>query len=172
MTRRILGSIATSFLLFGAVTPPTLRADPPSETVETAGPAATLEDLRWLVGSWRGQSGDTVQEELWTAAAGGLMLGLHRDVTPGRPAFFEFLRIAESEEGIVYLASPAGREATPFRLIEIGEHSVWFANPEHDFPQRIGYRLEGDDLVARIEGETAKGPRSAEWRWQRVAQTP
>ena len=44
-----------------------------------------------------------------------------------------------------------------------------FANPEHDFPQRILYWLEGEVLHARIEGETAGGPRSSEWVYTRSA---
>ena len=100
---------------------------------------------------------------------GGVMLGLHRDVTPGEPAFFEFLRIAESGGDLVYYASPAGREATAFKMIEVGADRVVFENPEHDFPQRIGYQRDGnDELVVWIEGDAdGETPRS-EWRWRRV----
>lgn len=44
--------------------------------------------------------------------------------------------------GIVYLASPGGRcPATLFRLETLKGEYVVFANPAHDFPQRIEYRL-------------------------------
>ncbi|HVS02327.1 MAG TPA: DUF6265 family protein, partial [Thermoanaerobaculia bacterium] len=114
-------------------------------------PAATLADLAWMTGSWEGTSGEVRMEEHWTAPAGGLMVGMHRDVGEGR-SFFEFLRLEETAAGITYLASPRGRPATPFPLVEVGEQRAVFANPEHDFPQRIVYWREGARLCARIEG--------------------
>ena len=39
------------------------------------------------------------------------------------------------------------------------------ANPDHDFPQRIIYRLDGDILNARIEGLINGKPQSMEWKW-------
>lgn len=40
-----------------------------------------------------------------------------------------------------------------FKLVRNGPREAVFENPEHDFPQRIIYRLESDGaLFARIEG--------------------
>lgn len=143
-------------------------------------PPPSLGDLAWLAGSWQGRAGEIEQEEVWTAPKGGMMLGLHRDVRPGGRAFFEFLRIEEQggdggDGGIVYLASPSGRSpATPFRLVRLDDHEVTFENPEHDFPQRVIYRLEraadgGETLVARVEGTVDGEERHQEWRWRRAA---
>jgi len=126
----------------------------------------TLDELAWLAGHWVGSSEATVTEELWLAPAGGLMLGLHRDVAPGRPAVFEYLRIEEREHGPVYVASPHGGAATEFPLVAAGLEEVVFENPGHDFPQRIIYRREGNALIARIEGELEGHPRSAQWEWR------
>ena len=82
---------------------------------------------------------------------------------------FEFLRIESDQDGLVYLASPRGRPATPFRLVESAKARVVFANPQHDFPQRILYWLAEDGLLhARIEGEQRGKPASEEWAWRRV----
>ena len=40
-----------------------------------------------------------------------------------------------------------------------------FANPEHDFPARIVYWREGDELLARIEGTLRDKPAAVEWRF-------
>lgn len=131
-----------------------------------------LERLSWMVGSWAGTDGGVEMEEHWISPKAGLMLGVHRDVFPSGRAFFEFLRIEAGEDGVIYWASPRGREATPFRLIERAPGRVVFENPEHDWPQRILYWRDGDDaLVARAEGEQDGQARAAEWRWTRASQT-
>jgi hypothetical protein len=130
---------------------------------------ATLEQLAWLAGSWAGDHGGTAMEEHWTTPAGGMMVGMHRDLVPGRRAFFEFLRIVEEEGEIRYLAMPAGRSpATAFPLLSISERRVEFENPEHDFPQRILYWLDQENVLhARIEGTEDGKERAMEWRYRR-----
>ena len=81
-------------------------------------PADPLAPLAWLAGCWQATSADgTVGEEIWQAPRGGLMLGLHRDLRPGRRPFFEQLRIEAQDKGIVYVASPSGQATTAFRLV-------------------------------------------------------
>jgi uncharacterized protein YbjT (DUF2867 family) len=109
----------------------------------------SLEALDWMTGHWR--SGDG--EELWLAPRGGLMLGLNREVRAGRPAAFEYLRIeARADGALVYLASPGGRDATPFRLTTLGPRRAVFTNPSHDFPKILTYWREGETLRARADG--------------------
>ncbi len=126
----------------------------------------SLEDLLWLAGSWVGSAGGTTMEEVWTEPAGGVMLGLHRDVTAGRPVFFEYLRIEQRESSVVYIASPRGTGATEFTLVSTGAAEVVFENPEHDYPQRIIYRREGELLIVRIEGEVSGETQGQEWQWR------
>lgn len=103
----------------------------------------SIDALGWLAGYWVGSAGDVAMEEFWTEPKGGIMLGLHRDVFPARPAFFEFLRIEQRESAVVYIASPRGEGATEFVLLSAGAAEVVFENLEHDFPQRIIYRRPG-----------------------------
>jgi hypothetical protein len=130
-------------------------------------PAADVRALGWMAGAWFGDDDGIEIEEHWLPPKGGMLLGLHRDVAPSGKAFFEYLRVVETPEGVVYMASPSGREATPFRLIETGERRAVFENPEHDFPQRILYWIDGETLHARIEGDTTEGVKSREWSYRR-----
>lgn len=124
-----------------------------------------LADLAWIAGHWMRVADGTRMEEGWFGPAGGMMLGLHRDVPSTGKAGFEFLRIAETPEGIVYYASPGGRPATPFPLKEAaGQHAV-FENAEHDFPQRIIYWREETVLHARVEGILDGKAAAEEWAW-------
>lgn len=139
-----------------------------------------LEQLAWLAGSWLSENDRSVSEEQWMKPRAGTMIGMNRTIAKPpdarasdgkaseRTVFFEFLRIEQNKDGIVYLASPKGRQpATPFKMKEVGEHSVVFENPEHDFPRRITYRLEGDIMHARVEGTQGGKMTSEEWTWQR-----
>ena len=125
-----------------------------------------LDSLSWMTGSWSGTSRGIEMEEHWTTAKGGSMIGIHRDVAKGRTVSFEFLRIEQQGDQIVYLSMPNGRSpATPFPLKEVSGTRVVFENPAHDFPQRIIYWKDGNDLRARIEGAMNGRPGSEEWRW-------
>ena len=68
------------------------------------------------------------------------------------------------------MAIPSGQAEAAFPLKEIGENAVTFENPQHDFPQRILYRLvDKDTLVARIEGSLGGQARSADFPYVRCA---
>jgi len=128
-----------------------------------------LTGLAWMAGNWSGVQGGVEMEELWQVPKGNTMLGLHRDVAGGRTVSFEFLRIEAKPDGILYWASPGGRPAIEFRLIELKGTRGVFENAKHDFPQRIIYWL-GDDgaLHARIEGTMKGKSASEEWTWQKA----
>jgi hypothetical protein len=128
-----------------------------------------VDAVAWMAGSWQGSDDGTEMEEVWLPPKGGAMLGMHRDVARGRMVSFEFLRIEQDAEGLVYLASPQGKPVTTFRLLSSTKTRVVFSNPLHDFPKRVIYWLAEDGrLHARIEGSQAGKPASEEWAWSRV----
>ena len=132
-----------------------------------ARPEADLEALHWLSGSWTGSAKGVDMEEHWSAADGGLMTGMHRDVSGGKVVLFEFLRIEERDGTLIYIALPEGGNETEFPLKSIDSEEVVFENPEHDFPQRIIYRRTGRDLTARVEGDVDGKEESYQWKWER-----
>lgn len=134
-----------------------------------AAPAHTLDSLSWMAGAWGAEIGGIQMEEVWLAPKAGVMLGLHRDVRAGRLLLFEFLRVEQTAEGLVYLAQPKGRPPVPFPMVENGSKRVVFANPQHDFPQRIIYWIGEDGaLHARVEGPAGGREQSEEWAWPRT----
>jgi len=134
-----------------------------------AGQPCSIDALAWMAGSWSLEEDSRVSEETWMTPRNGTMVGMNRETRPGRPAFFEFLRIEAQDSVISYIASPRGAEPTEFRLIARDADSVVFFNPDHDFPRRIIYqRISTDTLGARIEGVENGKPRQAAWRWTRA----
>ncbi len=137
-------------------------------SVDNTGTAAEtpMARLGWLAGSWftSGSGG----EEHWLPVAGGLMLGMNRSVDQSGGTFFEFMRIEELPEGIVFFASPGGREATPFPMIEQSDGHVVFENLANDFPQRVIYeRGDANTLRAHIEGQVQGEMQQQQWEWVR-----
>lgn len=128
----------------------------------------SLDDLGWISGTWEGTAGSVRQEEIWTRPAGGLILGLHRDLFSGGRSFFEFLRIEQRDDGIFYVAMPRARKGTDFRLTQLEDGRAVFENPGHDFPQKIIYSRDGNTLSARIEGVENGEQRSSGWSWELV----
>lgn len=133
--------------------------------------AAAVEHLAWLAGSWRMEKAGRIVEEQWMAPAAGVMLGVSRTVTKGRVIAHEFMQIRPGPGGeLFFIAQPSGQKEAAFRVLSQTERETVFENRQHDFPQRIGYRLDADGaLFAWIEGERTDGAiRRIEFLYQRV----
>ena len=134
-----------------------------------------IADLAWLEGHWAGTDGPLQMEEIWTSAAGGALVGLHKDVAhPRRRGADGVVRVPadRSGRGRGRLRRAARRPAAdPVRAVESGPRRVVFANPAHDFPQRILYWLDdAGALHARIEGPKDGKTVGQEWTWTSAAQ--
>jgi hypothetical protein len=125
-------------------------------------PAASIESLSWMAGAWTGKMGRAGIEEHWIPPAGKMMMAVSRTVVGDRTVAFEFLRIEQRPDAIVYVAQPGGRPPTEFRLTASTTTSATFENPQHDHPKLIRYTKEGaSTLIAEIEGDE-KGKRVAQ----------
>jgi hypothetical protein len=130
-----------------------------------------LDSLAWLGGCWNGGGDTRVYQEHWMKPSGKTMLGMSRNVANGRTVEYEFLRLHEEANGeIFYTAHPSGQNETSFKLVKLKEGEAVFENPEHDFPQRIIYKLEDNgSLNARIEGKSKGKERGVDFPMKRVA---
>ena len=117
-------------------------------------PKQTVDEFGWLAGCWGGAHNKKELTEQWMKPAGGTMLGAGRTVSNGKTVEYEFVQLRQDETGdIYYVARPSGQKEASFKLVRGGPREAVFEDPEHDFPQRIIYRLESDgSLLARIEG--------------------
>jgi hypothetical protein len=132
--------------------------------------AAGVERVSWLKGCWEMSSGGRTIEEQWNAPRGGVMLEVGRTVRDGRLVEYEFVVVREDGDSLAYEAHPSGQPSAVFRAKEVGEQRVVFENPEHDFPQRVGYeRKSADALSAWIEGTANGRARRVDFSYNRVA---
>lgn len=134
--------------------------------VATSLRAQTLDDLAFLSGCWRAElSGGGYMEEYYSTPSTNLIVGTTRYTRGGAATSFEFTRISRGEDGIELLPYPNGSPSEhAFKLTSLDASGAVFEAPEHDFPKRIIYRVEGEGArVARIDG--GEGSDSAmEWR--------
>lgn len=135
--------------------------------VPVQGADFAVADLTWMAGYWTGSDGAV--EELWLAPAEGLTVGIHRDTRNKERVFFEYLRIETRSDGVYYLSTPSNQPEAAFKLVEYdpGTRAV-FENPGHDFPQRITYRRDGDELSVGISGQIDGEEKSSEWAFTRA----
>jgi hypothetical protein len=136
-----------------------------------------IESVGWLQGCWQRTSQNRVVEEQWMRPGGGTMLGLSRTVrregAVDSTTEYEFLRLFTRDGKLVYAAHPSGQSPAEFVESETAEGSIVFANPQHDFPQRIIYRKRGaDSLLARIEGTIGGSARGVDFPYRRVSCDP
>jgi hypothetical protein len=127
----------------------------------------------WLAGCWILVRGDLVIEEQWMAPRAGTMLGMSRTTRGSAVTGFESTMISVDGGRVVYTADPSGQSRAVFRMTERRDDAVVFADPEHDFPQRIGYeRIGSDSLHAWIDGTVDGISRSIAFAYRRIACPP
>jgi hypothetical protein len=115
-----------------------------------------------------------VIEEYWTRPAGGSMLGMSRTLrrNPGGDSTiaWEFIRLYPRGIDLVYAAQPHNQPSAEFVSEKVSGDEVVFANPAHDYPQRIIYRrVRNDSLRARVEGTQSGRTRGSDFPYARVA---
>jgi len=133
-----------------------------------------VDRLAWLAGCWRAEGAEAGSGEQWLAPAGGTLLGVSRTVKNGATVAHEFMQIRAAEGGgLVFIAQPSGKPEGSFVLLPGAAAEAVFENLQHDFPQRVIYRLEdGGRLRARIEGQRNGQLRGADFPMQRVPCDP
>ncbi|HZM92524.1 MAG TPA: DUF6265 family protein [Vicinamibacterales bacterium] len=128
----------------------------------------TVDRVQWLQGCWQSVRGEATIEEHWMAPRGGTMLGMGRTVRGGKTVEYEMVLIKEQNDRLAYEAHPSGQPSATFLSATISDTTVVFENPEHDFPQRVGYRRDGTDgLQAWVEGQANGKSRRIDFAYQR-----
>ena len=122
-----------------------------------------LEDLSWLAGCWMAKEQSTFHNfEMWTKAAGNMMLGIGTEVRNGKVTSYESMRIEALDNGdLVFSAKPSDKDEKSFTLSSTTERNLVFESAKYDFPQHVIYRREKDgSLEVRVDG-TVSGEKRA-----------
>lgn len=135
----------------------------------TAQSAQRIADLGWLAGCLEMRSANRVVEEHRMTERGGTMLGMGRTVGARGLGDYELTLIKEDGGRLLFEAHPKDQPVATFAARVATADSVVFELPEHDFPQRVGYRRIGADSVrAWVEGTMNGKSRRIEFPYARV----
>ena len=132
----------------------TLKLDDPANR-----PAATIDQMAWLAGTWEGELFGGRFEEHWSAPSVGTMPGIFKLIHDGVVTFYEFAVFVEEEGSLAlklkhFNADMTGWEEkddfVTFPLVEITDEAALFSG--------LSYRRQGPDrvlvhLALRRQGE-------------------
>ena len=98
-------------------------------------PEATLEDVSWIAGHWKGEAFGGVAEEIWSPPLGDSMMFVFKLVADGKVQFYEVGHIQQIGETLLlqlkhFHDSLKGweekDETVDFKLVEIDGNRVYF----------------------------------------------
>ncbi len=98
-------------------------------------PAATLEDVSWIAGHWKGEAFGGVAEEIWSPPLGDSMMFVFKLVSEGKVQFYEVGHIQQTGETLLlqlkhFHGSLKGWEekddTVDFKLVQIDGNRVYF----------------------------------------------
>ena len=82
---------------------------------------------------------------------------------------YEFMMIREQGDKYAIEVRPSGKKPVVFTQSTLTDSSVVFENPKHGYPQKIGYRRDGDNAIsAWIEGSRNGVSRRFEFPYRQV----
>ena len=127
------------------------------------GPSATVSDLAWMTGHYKGTTGNGALEENWTEPIGGSIAALVRSTGDGGATTMIELIVIEDKGDSLTLRlkqwdpgmNPRAEGFQVMELIEIGDKKVVFKNTAAAGLRQLGYSLTGDQFTISIK--TAEG---------------
>jgi hypothetical protein len=138
-------------------------------TIAGAQGTQRIAAIGWLAGCLEMRSGNRVVEEHRMAERAGTMLGMGRTVGARGLGDYELTLIKLDGDRLLFEAHPKGQAPATFAARVATPDSVVFELPEHDFPQRVGYRRVGADSVhAWVEGTMNGSMRRVDFPYARV----
>lgn len=98
-------------------------------------PKATLKDVSWIAGHWKGEAFGGVTEETWSPPLGNSMMFSFKLVNDNKVVFYELGAITEIEETLLLQLKHFGPdfkgweekdESETFKLVKIEKNRIYF----------------------------------------------
>lgn len=101
----------------------------------TTSPKATLADVSWIAGHWKGEAFGGIVEEIWSPPLGDSMMFVFKLVSDGKTQFYEIGHIREVEETLILQLKhfhgnlkgwETKDETVDFKLVKLEDDRVYF----------------------------------------------
>ncbi len=123
---------------------------------QSSNASSDFKKLSWLEGTWKrtnAKPGRTAHER-WVKSGTQEMKGWGVSMNGADTTFVEKLKLVVRDNAVYYVAEvPGNKSETLFKLTQITDKTVVFENPQHDFPKKIEYMLDGNKLKATISAD-------------------
>lgn len=130
----------------------------------------TLDQLGWLLGEWQRTDMNPNQTafETWSRASSEKFAGIGVTLQDGDTVFLELLSLTFRDDKLYYVAEVAQNpEPTYFEVTQMTDSGFVVEAPQHDFPKKIAYTHDGNQMTAVISGDG----RSIAFHFMKTAQT-
>ncbi|MBV6484679.1 MAG: hypothetical protein KFKLKKLM_01189 [Flavobacteriales bacterium] len=124
-------------------------------------PTVTIADLDWIIGTRSSQQDQMLIYESWSKTNEELLTGKSYYTENGDTVLLETIEIKQVDNELYYcpaVSNQNGGQAIEFKLTSKKPNQLVFENPEHDFPKKIVYIKDGNNINAWIEGDGKKVP--------------
>lgn len=134
-----------------------------------------LKKLDWFIGSWSGETNESIYTETWKKVNDTLFTGQSYFINGSDTLSRETISLQQQDTSVFYIPLVEGQNDNKpvyFKLNFSDCTNAVFENPGHDFPQKITYELRnGDSLVATVSGLQEGKNRSFSFPMKRVKNT-
>ena len=175
---RTIRTVICGLLIAGvcaqAQTPPSAAATPPAK--------ATVDQLGWVAGAWRGTLNDRTIEQTWSAPLAGSMIAMYRSIRDNKATLYELLAMEQSGDGVVlrikHFAPGAGLvsqeakdQSADHTLVKLDGRTAVFEGGAAGSPARITFNSpDPSTLNITVERQREGKPVSTEFRYKRINQ--
>lgn len=124
-------------------------------------PTITISDLEWIIGTRSSVQENMMIYESWSKTNDELLSGKSYYTENGDTMLLETIEIKQIDGELFYCPAISNQnegKAIEFKLTSKNPNELVFENPNHDFPKKIVYIKEGNNINAWIEGDGKKIP--------------
>jgi len=127
------------YITFIAITLNSYSQESKSNTLQltenTASPNATLDDVSWIQGHWKGEAFGGITEEIWSPPLGDSMMFVFKLVVDNKTVFYEAGGIRQVDETLFlqfkhfhsdFKGWEEKNETVDFKLVKIEDNKVYF----------------------------------------------
>lgn len=98
-------------------------------------PAASISQIEWMTGHWKGEAFGGITEEIWSPSAAGAMMFVFRLIIDNEINFYEIGHVREIDDSLIFELKHFGpelkgweekEEVQRFKLIKATENRIYF----------------------------------------------
>ncbi len=115
-----------------------------------------ISKIKWLEGTWNrlNTSIGTIAHERWMENSPNEWIGWGVTLKGSDTTFVEKLKIVKKDNSLYYVADVTENpEPVYFKFTTLTKSGFVCENPDHDFPKKIAYNLNGKIMTAIISGD-------------------